>query len=505
MCVAIALCSIQPIFAQYENYANDGLMFSNTNFGGTARSMGLAGAQTALGADISSASINPAGLGMIRRSEFTFSPMYGYGNSTSNLFNNNINSNYNRLALGNIGAVFSFAKDDLAGGKWRGGSLSISMSRVKDFNNSIGFSGINESNSMTQHLIESANGTNDEIYLNEGNNNSISSLQSLAYNAYVINPINPSGDNKYQTLNGMVINKVNQSGYVNTSGRINEWNIAGGLNYDDKIYFGGGIGIMGLQYEENTKFTETMIDANPLTIKSFNFLEGRTVDGLGFKVSGGIIARPNDHIKIGLSLISPTVYSITETFKQKTFNSTINNNVIYPGETTALPISNTTVMGEGTNSYTLTSPGVVNLGVALTNKLGLISADISSVNYAGVEVKDPGNPLTYSSANNFAINNFKSTINTRIGAELKLDVFRLRAGYAYYGDPTKGIDNLDRSKQFITLGAGYRTNDYYVDIAYINSLYNTVYSPYTMNNGEAPSVTSKNNNTNIMVTCGIFF
>jgi hypothetical protein len=193
-CIAIALAFGHQTFAQLENYAMDGLLFSSTNFGGTARSMGLVGAQTALGADLSSASNNPAGLGMCRKSEFTFTPMFGYGNSTSSFFSNNSKGNYTNLALGNLGAIFSFAKDDLAGGKWRGGSIAISMTRIKDFNNSISFNGTNNDNSMTQYFIESANGINDQIFLDEGNNSSISSIQSLAYNTYVINPIIASGD-----------------------------------------------------------------------------------------------------------------------------------------------------------------------------------------------------------------------------------------------------------------------------------------------------------------------
>ena len=504
-CMAIALAFGHQTFAQLENYAMDGLLFSSTNFGGTARSMGLAGAQTALGADLSSASNNPAGLGMCRKSEFTFTPMFGYGNSTSSFFSNNSKGNYTNLALGNLGAIFSFAKDDLAGGKWRGGSIAISMTRIKDFNNSISFNGTNNDNSMTQYFIESANGINDQIFLDEGNNSSISSIQSLAYNTYVINPIIASGDTKYQTLNDMQISSVNQSGYINTKGRINEWNIAGGVNYDDKLYFGGSLGIMGLYYEEDKSFSENIVAATPLTTTSFTLQEGRIINGAGIKISGGIIGRPNDFMKVGLSFSTPTIYSIDESFKPTTMTSTIANNVFYPGESTPLSTKQSAIMGGGTNNYTLTTPGIVTLGIALNNKNGLITTEFSSVNYSGVNIQDPNNPLTYSNANNFSSNYFKSTFNAKIGAEWRIDDFRIRGGYAYYGDPTKGIDNTDRSKNYFTLGAGYRINDYFVDIAYINSLNKTVYSPYSLKNTTAPVVKSQNSNTNIVVSCGIFF
>jgi hypothetical protein len=504
-CLALAVCLSQPALAQYENYAVDGLLFSSTNFGGTARSMGLAGAQTALGADLSSAASNPAGLGMCRRSEFVFSPMLGYGNSSSNLNNANLSANYNNFALGNMGAIFSFAKDDLAGGKWRGGSLAVSMSRIKDFNNNIGFSGVNTNNSMTDYFIQTANGTNDQLYFDEGKNGTISSLQSLAYNTFVINPVNPGGDNRYQTLGNMKIAKVNQSGYVNTKGRINEWDFAGGLNYDDKIYLGAAIGVMGIHYEEDKLFKEKISESTPSVLNSFALQEGRTVNGSGVKISGGIIAKPNDHFKIGLSLTSPTIYTMEENFKATTMTSSNVANYYYPGDTLPMQTSHTATMGGGSNRYTLTTPGIAKLGLAYTNKYGLLSAEVASVNYAGMNIQDGVNALTYSSANNFAASNFKSTINTNIGAELKLEDIRIRAGYAYYGDPSAGIDHVNRAKQFLTLGAGFRNQEYFVDIAYIASLTNSVYSPYTLANGNGPSVTSQNNNTNIMLSCGLFF
>ena len=73
-----------PAAAQQSSMQFGGLMFSHdlmlaedfaslsrpANFG-TARAMALGGAFTSLGADMSAMSINPAGLGMYRRSEIS--------------------------------------------------------------------------------------------------------------------------------------------------------------------------------------------------------------------------------------------------------------------------------------------------------------------------------------------------------------------------------------------------------------------------------------------------
>jgi hypothetical protein len=65
-----------PVVAQDNNYDALAKMFSTTAPTGTARFQALGGNHSALGADVSSASGNPAGLGFYTRSEFSFTPTY---------------------------------------------------------------------------------------------------------------------------------------------------------------------------------------------------------------------------------------------------------------------------------------------------------------------------------------------------------------------------------------------------------------------------------------------
>ena len=57
-----------------QTYSESALTFSRTLPAGSARILGMGGAQISLGGDYSSAYSNPAGLGMYNRSEFTISP-----------------------------------------------------------------------------------------------------------------------------------------------------------------------------------------------------------------------------------------------------------------------------------------------------------------------------------------------------------------------------------------------------------------------------------------------
>ena len=63
-------------------YYIDALRFSQTYAGGTAMNLALGGANTALGAELTSISGNPAGLGLYNRSEFAFTPGFDQRSSS---------------------------------------------------------------------------------------------------------------------------------------------------------------------------------------------------------------------------------------------------------------------------------------------------------------------------------------------------------------------------------------------------------------------------------------
>ncbi|HOK75133.1 MAG TPA: hypothetical protein PLS74_08430, partial [Bacteroidales bacterium] len=78
--------------AQAQNL-DDALRYSRTFYNGTARFMAMGGAFTALGADLSAISLNPAGTGVFRSFETTITPNLMYNNS-STLFNNSRSSDF---------------------------------------------------------------------------------------------------------------------------------------------------------------------------------------------------------------------------------------------------------------------------------------------------------------------------------------------------------------------------------------------------------------------------
>ena len=122
-----------PSLAQL-GYYNDALLFSRTNFGGTARMQAIGGAQVSLGGDISSAQSNPAGLGFYNRSEFSFTPGLSFQKSKASLDGGLNQETFSaQMDISNLGLVFNNKGD----GSIKSWSFGISVNKVNDFNREV--------------------------------------------------------------------------------------------------------------------------------------------------------------------------------------------------------------------------------------------------------------------------------------------------------------------------------------------------------------------------------
>lgn len=144
LCISAALLLAGAASAQSTTYDTGGVAIdphsisamdlfnlSQTQFNfGSARSAAMAGAFTLLGADMSSMSINPAGLGMYRHNEIAISPMMSFSRSNTDAVAFE-KSNGNRFSVGNIGFVLKLresAKGVTAI------NLGFGYNRLADFN-----------------------------------------------------------------------------------------------------------------------------------------------------------------------------------------------------------------------------------------------------------------------------------------------------------------------------------------------------------------------------------
>ena len=109
----LVLFSILSVSAQtYE----DALLFSENELVGTARSAGMSNAFGALGADLSTLSSNPAGLGVYQSYEFAFSLNLGGVDMASYYLDNKITNssgNFNVPSFGLVAPIKSNPSSDL--------------------------------------------------------------------------------------------------------------------------------------------------------------------------------------------------------------------------------------------------------------------------------------------------------------------------------------------------------------------------------------------------------
>ena len=149
--------------------------------------------------------------------------------------------------------------------------------------------------------------------------------------------------------------------------------------------------------------------------------------------------------------------------------------------------------------YNLKTPSRINMGGTIfIGKSGFISGEVEMVDYTNAELKsDDFSPLL---DNQKIIDSYKSVLNYRFGAEYRIDNIRLRGGYALYPDPT----NLGFDRKHFTFGLGYKTADYFIDLAVVNTKFRTAYTPYNLIDEEL-IVNSVIESTRVSITAGFNF
>ncbi|WP_293308241.1 OmpP1/FadL family transporter [Pedobacter sp. UBA5917] len=487
-----------------QSYAPDAFRFSQTNYGSTSRFKGMAGAQVGVGGDIGSISANPAGLGLFTKSEFSITPEFNSVSNGSSYLGNNIKADKSQLNLNNIGVVFYSPAAKMKGADVDKGLVStvfgLSYTRNNDFLNNINYNGINRNNSIRYSYAEQAN--------NYGTSNSIA---GDAYNSYLINRNTPTFPNQFsaEPYSG----SFNQNWDEARLGSTSEFNVAGALNFGNKVYIGATASFVNVKYISDATFTESGVlnsYDDGATVPKYNGNENynlthfrnQETKGGGFNLKLGAIFRPVSELRIGLNFQTPTWMNIEDNTSETLQATTAGNATTAPNKS-----NNPTQYYSFT--YNLRTPLKASAGISyVIAGTALISADVDYVDYSSMRFSDSnGSDLSTINANNaFIKNSYKEAVNYRVGAEVKVtNEFSLRAGYGVNGNGVKGGDNKFYQGQFYTGGLGYRIDNYYFDVAYQNYKTNFSSSPYELDNYTEPVADVKSSRNNVFLTFGVRF
>lgn len=491
--LALLSLSISSAFAQ-SGYYLDALRFSQAPASGSARIMGIGGTQWSLGGDVSNIAGNPAGLGFFRSSEASLSLGYSDWGIDTRFLGQNRSYNTGNFSAPNLSYVMANPKSSLETGAFKGGAFGISFQRIANFNSEFGFfSDVLGDNSIIDFYLQDAFGISENQIENFG-------LTGLAYQTYLINPIvtdqNGNPINSPNTYDSFVLGNPFQDENVTQEGTASQMSFSYGANFNHKVFVGAGIGIRSLSFSSYKEYNEEFVD-QPLRTSSLR--ENLFINGTGINLSLGLIYKPIDYVNLGFNFQSPTWYSLNEEYEAG-ITADFNNYYFEQEDITlGLQQANTDLF---LSTYNLQTP--LKLGGGATffiGKNGFLSADVDWVDYSAAKLNS--RDFDEGPDNQAIRNSYGSTINFRLGGEAKIDRFRIRAGYGFYGDPYSNSPDLDQTSTQLSGGVGVRFNTLYLDFALVQQKFNGMYRSYQVldaNDQNVGPVTYLENS----ITSGIF-
>ena len=488
-----------PMTAQ-ETYQDTKMV--NNDLNGTARYVGMGGAMEALGADISTISSNPAGIGLFRRSLLALSG----GLVTQQDAKNKISFQGSNLSINGNKTNLSF---DQLGFVWTTRMQSNSYLNVA-FN-------YHKSRNFDQ-LLTAAN------ELSHASQNK-QTVRKYAYgislkNKEMANRMWNAIDAGYSRL--LQYRNVNENGqavdeyaYMNASdylfgqyqhGYIGEYDFNVSSNINDRVYLGLTVGFHDVNYKSGSTYGENLVN-NGIAGSEENL----EITGNGYNIKIGAIVRPiaNSPFRIGGYLHTPIWYNLT----MRGHASVYLNGLKDTDE--KLGPNNGTQNNSVSLDYKLHTPWKfgLSLGHTVGNYLALGAtyeyADYSTMDNRVIDGSyydyDPYNGYSYyeeSSPDQIMNEHTKATLKgvstIKLGSEFKaMPNLAVRLGYNYvspmfakdgYRDGSllsQGSANATstnytnwKSTNRITAGIGYTFKKFFADLAYQYSMTDGDFYPF---------------------------
>ena len=280
-------------------YSQDVQRFADRSTIGTARYVGMGGAMTAIGGDPSAAMVNPAGLGLYRRSEISVSIDETIDNTQQ--VGSNDTYQRTRFAAPQISAIWAWGNSQ----KQRGlvyNNFMFSLNRLANFNRDIVVKGAGMGMVPTIcNITNDEGGVSEEFLVNKPwDNVEIGWLSILGYEAYLIDPIE---NNKWKPA----VDFTDGSLSISETGTSDQYTISWAGNISNQWYIGIGLNIPTINYTKHTSLREE----NKQNSSSAELKSMFHVSGVGVSGSFGLIYRPIQALRIGASLQTPTILSLS--------------------------------------------------------------------------------------------------------------------------------------------------------------------------------------------------
>lgn len=481
LCIIALLAVSKSSFAQY---AKDAIRFSTGQTGSTSRIKAIGNANTAIGGDLTNISGNPAGLGYFTKSEASLTPEFDNHTSNAVYLGQSSSATKENPNVSNGGIVFYNRLNTPSGNNktegWVSLNVGLGYSRTSNFDERVNYGGKNSNNSINDYYANLANA--------EGAGTG--TLQGWAYDQKLISAFASGSGFKYASNS---YPGVQQAGYINRTGGLSGLDISAGANYSNKLYLGFGLGITSLRYNSTKTLNETgtasITEGSGPADRGFNstYSQYQTTKGEGFNFKFGAIYKVVEAVRLGAVVTTPTFLTIDDSFSEGLTNKLSNGNN-YANGPILYPLT-----------YTMRTPFKAAGGVSVfMGQYGFITGDIEYVDYSSTRLNS-NNDYSNSFDNDIITTTYKSAVNLRAGAEVKLGPVALRGGYGIQPSPLKtgGSDT-----KTVSGGLGYRLGSYYVDAAYLHITGSRTELPYNINLPTNPVTNINQTNNNFFLTVG---
>ena len=492
----------------------DALRYSFYPQNGTARNLAVGGVMGSLGGDINATFVNPAGLGFYKTGEFVITPGFFMNNNKAGFRGTDTQNKKNSFGMGTSGWVMGFAS------RYNpkvSNAISIAFTQTANFNNSVQYKGLNNYSSFSEQFAEEFAKSGYTIDQVLSTNSPLPYTSAPALFTYLIDTVKVNGAYIIKGAPEYILDAgqaLRQELNRETSGGINEFAIGFAHNQNDKWLFGFTLGLPLVSYHSVTSFKESDTSANASNhFKQFDYTDDFKTTGVGFNGRIGVIYRPQDYIRLGLSVQTPTFMSLTD--KRTTTLSTQLENPVGNFNTSSTTFTN----GQpGESKYTQNTPFKAVLSASyvfrelsdVRKQRAFISADVEYVHHQGSRFasdnKDPTDleKTYYKALNNVVRGDYKGNFNFRLGGELKFNTIMGRLGFAYYGNPYKDAA-FKANRMLLSGGLGYRDKGFFVDLTYVYAISKDVSFPYRLEDRANTFATLKQQRGNIVATFGFKF
>lgn len=447
----------------------DAYTFSRNDYIGTARSLALGNAMTALGGDLGSFTVNPAGSAVNSYSQVTFTPGYSSSSTLSTFtVGSDASSKMNMgsdWSMPNIGLNMVF--DAYSGSRLKSWSFGLVSNASAICLDNIITGGRNKDSSFMGAMAEGAS-LYSPSQLGSGGyyGTSVPWNYIVAYDGYLISDFGGAQDKAPYRYAGAteatvqnpdgsfmryLAGDIDQTYKKQTSGIKKDLVMNFGMNFDDTFYLGVNIGMPNMSYSYDEYMGEVAVnpndftyelDGNPVSFQSgsYQYSYAATITGIYAKL--GFIWRPTSSLRIGAAIQSPTTYEVTELWAVS--GGTTYTNKKYDASASS---------PQDEFSYTLSSPYRANIGAAITlGSLGLVSVDYELCDYSTMRFASLTDAYVDFAPTNSANSLFMGKSNLlRAGAEFHLSPkYSVRAGYTFTTCPE--YTYIDNENLFVDAG-----------------------------------------------------